>query len=325
MSEGITYLLPLRSRAGDDDVGSLTPYLRWLSGRADLLIVDGSDPPEFAEHHAAWSSFATHVRPAQDLRCANGKAWGVLTGLRLARNERVVIADDDIRYDEAGLCRMGELLERAELVRPQNYFDPRPWHAHWDTARILINRAIGNDFPGTLGVRRSFLLAADGYDGDVLFENLEMIRTVEALAGRIVDAPSLFVRRLPPTFARFVEQRPRQAYDDWAQPLRFATFLTVVPIVASAGRRRSRALALASGLAILVANAGRFRDRGRDVFAGVSTLFAPAWLAERAVLAWMALARGLVGDGCPYAGSVIRRAATSSRALRRRLHPRSSG
>jgi hypothetical protein len=196
MSERITYLLPLRSRAGDDDIGSLTPYLRWLSRRADVLIVDGSDPPEFAEHHAAWSSVATHVRPAKDLRCGNGKAWGVLTGLRLARNERVVIADDDIRYDEAGLHRMGELLERAELVRPQNYFDPRPWHAHWDTARILINRAVGNDFPGTLGVRRSFLLAAGGYDGDVLFENLELMRTVEAAGGRTVASRDLLVRRL---------------------------------------------------------------------------------------------------------------------------------
>lgn len=325
MSEGVTYLLPLRSRPGDDDVGSLTPYLRWLADRVDLLMVDGSDPPRFAEHHAAWSSFAMHVRPAEDLRCANGKAWGVLTGLRLARNERVVIADDDVRYDESGLRTIAALLERADLVRPQNYFDPMPWHAHWDTARILINRAVGRDFPGTLGVRRSFLLAAGGYDGDVLFENLEMIRTVDAAGGRVVDAPWLFVRRRPPTFARFVEQRPRQAYDDWAQPFRFAAFLAVVPIVAWAGRRRARALALASGVAILVANAGRIRDRGRDVFGGVSTLFAPAWLAERAVLAWVALARRVVGGGCPYAGSVMPRAATSSRVLQRRLRRRSSG
>ncbi len=136
---------------------------------------------------------------------------------------------------------MARLLAEADLVRPQNYFDPLPWHARWDTARILCNRAFGSDFPGTLGVRSSFLRSIGGYDGDVLFENLELIRTVTAAGGRVIDAPDLFVRRRPPTVARFLEQRPRQAYDDWAQPLRFA----VVPRHRARGRRRDGAAAWA--------------------------------------------------------------------------------
>ncbi|MBW8295859.1 hypothetical protein [Sphingopyxis sp.] len=34
------------------------------------------------------------------------------------------------------------------------------------------------------GVRRSVLLDADGYSGEVLLENLELVRTIEAAGGR---------------------------------------------------------------------------------------------------------------------------------------------
>ena len=166
--------------------------------------MDGSEPDEFRSHRDRWSAFAAHVRPADDIHCANGKVRGVLTGLRLATHELVVIADDDVRYDDDGLRRMARLLADADLVRPQNYFEPLPWHARWDTARILLNRAIGSDFPGTLGVRRSFLASVGGYDGDVLFENLELMRTVTAARGpprRRTDAlhppPAADLRSIP--------------------------------------------------------------------------------------------------------------------------------
>src|SRR5213076_2669193 len=108
-----------------------------------------------------------------------------------------------------------------DLVVPQNFFEPRPWHVYWDTTRTLINRAFGYDFPGSVGVRRAVLLGAGGYDPDVLFENLELIRTVQAVGGRVMAPPDLYVRRLPPSSRRFMEQRVRQAYDDLARPVRF--------------------------------------------------------------------------------------------------------
>jgi hypothetical protein len=325
VSGRVSYVLPFRSRPGDPGTEELTEYLEWVGERADLVIVDGSDPTGFRTHGERWGAFARHLPPDEDIRCANGKVRGVLTGLEVATEEIVVIADDDVRYDDDSLERMTRLLADADLVRPQNYFDPLPWHARWDTARILVNRALGSDFPGTLGVRRSFVRSVGGYDGDVLFENLELIRTVSAAGGRVVDAPDLFVRRRPPTVARFLEQRPRQAYDDWAQPLRFAAFLAIGPAIAAATARDPRGLVLGAGAAILAACLGRARHDGRIVFDRLSPLLAPLWVTERAVFAWVALTRRLVGRGCPYAGTVIRRAANPPRVLRRRLRSSLAG
>jgi hypothetical protein len=325
VSDPISYVLPIRSRSGDFDTAELTGYLEWLSARADLIVVDGSDLATFRSHHDRWASLGVHTAPADDIRCANGKVRGVLTGIRLADREHIVIADDDVRYDDRSLERMSRLLEDADLVRPQNFFDPLPWHARWDTARILVNRGLGSDYPGTLGIRRSFLRSVGGYDGDVLFENLELIRTVSAAGGRVVDAPALFVRRRPPTLDRFLEQRPRQAYDDWAQPLRLVAFLATGPALIALARYRPSYLAIAAGAAVAAAETGRMRDQGHQVFDPFSPLFAPLWILERATLAWLAVSRRLVGGGCPYAGALIPRAANPSRLLRRRFRARPSG
>jgi hypothetical protein len=89
--------------------------------------------------------------------------------------------------------------------------------------------------------------------------------------------------------------------------------------------RRPRRLVAAAGFAIVVAAFGRARHRGRLVFDRLSPLLAPLWVAERAILSWVALARRLLGLGCPYAGTVISRAATPPRLLRKRLRSRLGG
>ena len=316
-----TYVLPLRNAQPADR--EFAEYLRWLSGRMETIVVDDSPPEVFAAHAAQWPQTVRHepVDPAH--RCANGKVSGVLTGMSLATADRVVIADDDVRYDEAALRTVVALLAEHDLVRPQNFFDPSPWHATWDTGRTLLNRAFSADFPGTLGVRRGVLERTAGYDGDVLFENLELIRTVEAAGGRIAAPLDLYVRRLPPTAQHFWGQRVRQAYDELARPSRMAAELAVAPLVVAAVRRR-RWGRLVWGVAGVVATAevGRRRAGGTAVFPGRAAVAAPLWVAERAVCSWVALGNRILRGGVAYGGGVLRRPATPPSELRRRLGSR---
>ncbi|MFI6231740.1 glycosyltransferase [Micromonospora echinospora] len=321
----LSYVLPLR---WSDDTGldELTGYLRRLAARVEVTVVDGSPPGVFARHAALWRGLVRHVPPDPALRGANGKVLGVLTGVCLAGHEHVVVADDDVRYDDAGLRAVHRLLDRVDLVRPQNYFDPMPWHAYWDTGRILLNRAFGADYPGTLAVRRSTFLAMGGYDPDVLFENLELIRTVRTYGGTEAAPAGLYVRRLPPAARHFLGQRVRQAYDDLAQPVRLAVFLAVLPAVGAAvvARRPGPVLgALAATVAL--AEAGRRREGGTRVFPPATALAAPLWVLERATCSWLALGQRMLFGGVRYAGTRLRLAANPPRALRTRVHTRRGG
>jgi hypothetical protein len=312
------YLLPLRWEAGRGGLEELTAYLQGLVRVCDLLIVDGSPPPVFAHHHGQWGAFARHVRPDPGLACRNGKVSGVITGMRACAAERVIIADDDVRYDDESLAWVLALLDGADLVIPQNYFDPLPWHAAWDSARILLNRGLGMDYPGTLAVRRAAFLAAGCYDGDVLFENLELIRTLRAGGARLAPAPEVLVRRLPPDFRHFARQRVRQAYDSFAQPPRVTAELALLPAAALAvATRHHRSLAIAAGTAAGLAEFGRRRHGGSAAFSWYIPLLAPAWVAERSVCSWLALGWRLRG-GVRYAGQRLSRAATPDAVLRRR-------
>lgn len=322
----LSYVLPLRwDRPFREE--DLTDYLAWLSGRAEVIVVDGSDDADvFAAHAAAWGSWVTHVPVVPSLRTLQGKVGGVLTGVRLATADVVVIADDDVRWDDAGLREALRLAEQAELVFPQNYFDPLPWHALWDSGRTLLNRVIGGDYPGTAVVRRQALLAVDGYDGNVLFENLEFRRTVEAAGGRVLVPLDLYVRRLPPSGRHFWSQRVRQAYDEFARPGRLALTLALLPGAAALALRRRWAQLLLAGVAACgLAEAGRRRAGGAHHWPPSASLMAPVWLAERAVCAWIAVGQRLLLGGTPYRGQILRAAATPPHRLRALLERRLSG
>ena len=313
-----TYVLPLRSEQSVANT-ELTSYLAWIAARAETIVVDGSPTPVFDAHASAWGHMVRHVAPAPDLATPMGKVGGVLTGVRLASHDCLIIADDDVRYDDSSMEGMIHGLGSADVVRPQNYFFPLPWHACWDMGRSLLNRLHGGDWPGTLGVRRSVLLRAGGYDGSAMFENLELVRTIVAAGGREVAPLDVFVARRPSSTRHFLSQRVRQAYDELARPGRLAWQLAVLPVTAAS-------IALAGWIALgaiavgvaLLAEAGRQRAGGARYFPVRASLLAPAWLAERAVCSWLALGSRVLFGGVRYRGTVLRHAATPLRVLRAR-------
>lgn len=310
------YILPLRW-AEDSGLDELVAYLRQLCSWVTVTVVDGSPADLYARHRARFPAGVRQIAP-EPVPGGNGKVSAVMTAVRRSGAEKLVIADDDVRYSREELAAVFRGLDQAELVRPQNYFSPLPWHACWDTSRTLINRAFAGDFPGTLAVRRSALVATGGYDG-VLFENLELIRTVRAAGGRELQMPHLFVERRPPTARHFFTQRIRQAYDDFAQPARLCTELALLPLLGGLlsrpPRRRLPAVLAASCTAAAVAEIGRRRHGGRQVFPAWAVLFAPLWAVERAVCIWLALALRLRG-GISYGGVRLKTAAHSPAQLR---------
>jgi hypothetical protein len=316
--EPVSYVLPIRS-ATPNTSPELRAYIEWIGARAEVIVVDGSSDAIFAAHEREWGAGVRHVAPAPDLVSPMGKVGGVLTGLRLASHERVIIADDDVRYDEESLAQVVAALATADVVRPQNYFEPLPWHARWDSSRMLLNRVTGGDWPGTLGVRRSRLQATNGYDGSVMFENLELVRTVLASGGRERVLYGAYVRRRPSTTRHFWSQRVRQAYDEIARPARFAIQLAVLPLILALAIT-GHWLAIAIGAVAIVAAAeiGRRREGATRAFPASTPLFAPLWLAERAVCSWLALGARVFLGGVPYRGTILHSAATPMRVLRRR-------
>lgn len=166
-------------------------------------------------------------------------------------------------------------------------------------------------------MRRSVLQLSGGYDADVLFENLEMERTVRAVGGVVSDRPDVFVERRPPTARHFLSQRVRQAYDSFAQPGRLVLEASLLPLLWSL-RHQPRRLALLMLGVVGLAECGRRKAGGAAVFPATSALWAPLWVVERAVTCWLAIGARLRG-GVRYGGRRMPVAAHSRRWIARRL------
>jgi Glycosyl transferase family 21 len=277
-------------------------YLKQLSRLADVTIVDGSRPPILEAHREAWGRYARMLRPQG--QGVNGKVLGAVTGIQAARHELVVLADDDVRYDAASLEHVVGALAEADVVRPQNVYTTWPWQAREDFGRSLIARALWGDWPGTFGLRASAVRRMGGWSADVLFENLQMVRTARHFGLRVVDAPSVVVDREPPTVERFWSQRVRQAYDDFAQPARLTAELLLLPTVLTAAMRRPPLLLGGALVCVVLGEVGR-RRYGRLPVPRTAALWCPVWAAERAVCVWLAVGTRLRG-GVRYNGIRVR-------------------
>jgi hypothetical protein len=316
----VSLVVPLRCGDPCDGHGALVVTLRELRDHGvDVVVADGSDQAKVLKRHRGVFARLRHVVVAPR-DGSNGKVAGVWAGMVAAMHERVVLADDDVSYDARLLRAVASGLDDADLVVPQNYFvGALRWHTVWDTGRTLLNRAFGHDYPGTMAVRRSLFMRIGGYRDDVLFENLELVRTIRAAGGRVRWAPDLFVPRRAPTVAIFADQRVRQAYDDFAQIPRLVIEASTLPGLSLVVKRRPAA---AGGLALAViaaAEVGRRLDGGRSRFSPIASLVAPIWVLERAVCVWVAIGARIFKGGVRYRGGRLRKAASSRRDLRRRF------
>jgi hypothetical protein len=340
----VTVVIPLKW-PGTEGAYRVEEMARYLDGLrhavTEIVVVDGSAPPVRREHEHAWGPFARVLEPDDSVVAPkpvtevmgsarsndtgedpglNGKVVGALTGIHTAANEFIVLADDDVRHTPGSIERLVETLQDADLVRPVNVFDSWPWHARWDGARTLLNVALASDWPGTFALRRSTVLGLGGWSADVLFENLELWRTVEVGGARAVSRTDVTVCRKPPSVGHFWSQRVRQAYDDLAQPGRLVAELSIVPLVLLAARRGPGPVGALAGAVVLVAAYGR-RRIGTDRVPPSVPLWAPVWALERGVCVWLALVHRARG-GVEYHGRRLRLAAHSADELRRRLSTR---
>lgn len=96
-------------------------YVNRLSRSVEVVLVDGSPQDVFDVLDRQCDSAVRHVCPHEEFAgLLNGKVRGVLTGLRLASHDHIVIADDDVRYEPAALDELAAALTTADIILPQN-------------------------------------------------------------------------------------------------------------------------------------------------------------------------------------------------------------
>lgn len=177
---------------------------------------------------------------------------------------------------------------------------------------MLINRGVlkTGDYPGTCAFRRSTMLRVGHYDGDVLFDNEEIVRHFVLQGADVCYATDFFILKRPPTFQKWMEQRPRQAYEDFVMRAKTALFISLPIIAVMLGALLSLSAAalfvgLVSVCAVLCALRGMWRDRAHRFFPVYLLLYAPLWVLERSVSVYWALYWRVAYGGYPFGDRLL--------------------
>ncbi len=296
-----------------EEAQELAGYFQMLAGKnCEVIVADGSPLEVFEQNHLAWSTLCHHQPVDRSFGYLNDKVNGIHTGVQLATCEKIILADDDIRYTAGDIEKMCALLEGHEMVRPQNFLAPLPWWARMESARMLINRATlrTGDYPGTCAFRRSAILRVGHYDGDVLFDNEEIVRHFASAGASINYAIDFFVQKRPSHLRKWLEQRPRQAYEDFGLRAKTALFL-LLPIIlllslllAGPGAL-AICLILISIFSVALACAGGARGEASEYIPPWTCLYAPLWILERAASTYWAVYWYLRHGGYPFGDKLL--------------------
>jgi len=196
---------------------------------------------------------------------------------------------------------------------------------------MLINRGVlrSGDYPGTCAFRRSVCLRFGHYDGDVLFDNEEIVRHLILNGGDVCYAPDFFILKRPPKLRKWLEQRPRQAYEDFGMRTKTILFMSLLPSAIALGLLNGARAALSfffvvSICAGLLADRGLLRDQAYRFFPAHVILHAPLWVVERSLSVYWALYWRVAHGGYPFGEQLLSkgtgRAWRAARAYMRNPH-----
>ena len=269
------------------DVRELAAYLSDLGvAKCEVIILDASSEHTFARHRRVLCWVGRHVAARPRHRNMSGAIDPLRAAVDLASCDKVIVAQATVRYTPEAVEQLCVRLDMHESVEPQDYLDPLPWWGGIEAGRILVHRAVE---PASHGATYAFRRTA--------------VRGLRALER--VHAPEIFVRRLPPTVDAWLQDRPRQAGDDFDFPMKTALFLALIPLALAlgvlGGARLAGGYASAIGFAAL-ALAMRGRVGATQFFPLRACLYAPLWVLERSVSVYWALFRRLRGTPEEIAG-----------------------
>ena len=290
-----SYLVVIeRDREAGGDLRDLAAYLSGLAvAGCEVVVVDASPASVFETNDRVLRWVSRHVAARPRHRSFSGTIDVVRTAIDVSTCDKIIVAEENVRYDSEAIDSVCELLDTHEVVEPQDYFDPLPWWIGIEAGRMLVHRGVEPlpDHGATFGMRKSTVRGIRGVD--VAWSNSDdPVRHLTSQGAEVFSACDVFVRRMPPPLHDWLRDRPKQAGDDFAMPVKTAFFFALLPmamlLAVIGGIRLAGGYAGAIALSSLV-----LAIRGR---AGNATFFplracfsAPLWVLERSISVYWAL------------------------------------
>lgn len=308
-----TYAVAIDGNASQTELQALAEYLSTLSlTGCEVLVFDSAAPDLFHSRECIVRWVARHLAVHDQYRRADGSVDVAHAAADFATTEKVIVASMTTRYTAMEVRQMCDLLERHDVVEPEEYVGPVPWWGGVEAGGMLLYRGTDqhHEVRTTFGFRRPAFRPAGSAKASV------HAGVHFAFPGTdIHEAGGVFVRREPQPFVQSLRRSAASAFDP-ASPLRNFFFFGVVPLLI--------VLAIVGGIRIAAGYAGviafasvllavRGRIGASRFFPWRACFLAPLWIVERSIAVYWSLFARLSG------ASPDPTAASSTRARERKV------
>lgn len=176
-----------------------------------------------------------HIIPKQQYHTGkNNKLNNIHAALAQAQSEYIVLLDDDMRPSLIALKAIRNNFNQYDFFRCMVCFCNPNFYDLIDLAGIYFVNVISKykQFWGNLCFKKSLLNSYNFPNKDMLFDDfgLELHCRKQSINNCYQINPPLPILGSLRTFKKFVEQRIRYAYENLAFPMRFVSFLLLIPL-----------------------------------------------------------------------------------------------
>ncbi|MGW5955902.1 glycosyltransferase [Bacillus mycoides] len=256
----------------------------------------------------------THFVPSTNLRTgANDKLNGIYAALDYVKYDKILLVDDHFRITKETVKSIYKYFDKYDCFKTMPKFNKHPFSVLVDMCGMFVVNIIDSkkQYCGHLAFRKEHINKFGFPSRDALFDELALefhLREHNCSVGFVKDVALEAVQEI--SFGKFLEQRVRYAYENFALPLRFTFFSLILPLlIVLFTINVNLAIIAFMGLTLgvtLLAFVGQL-IYGASLAPWYTFLLTPIWFWFYPITTWIALYKYFTG-GVMFGGRKIRRA-----------------
>ena len=318
----ISIIIPLKVTNLNEETGDFIEFVNKLSQslsnqESEIIVSDGSNSEifKYIDLKLDKTKALKHIRISNEFRKGkNDKLNGIECALQNSKYDKILLIDDHFRISKEEIINISSYYNKYDCFKMMPKFESLDYGTLIDLCGMFVVNVVDyrKQYCGHLAFTKDGMRKAGFPDKDLLFDEYAMeekFRMKKLQTGFLKKERLSASQNIP--FKKFVEQRIRYAYENLAFPLRFACFLSILPLLILILNYSNieNLILIFIGMSAIVSLVCLYGQiiYGENISPWYTFLLTPLWFWPYAITTWFALFMLFTG-GVNFGGEKIKKA-----------------
>lgn len=316
----LTIIVPIKAYKVENVIDFVNHYITFsniiIDKNIQLIIADESAPDVFSYINKilSYNENVIHFIPTDEERTGdNDKSNGIYSAIKFIKYENILIIDDHYRVELSELKIINNYFKEYDVFKVMPKFIKNNIMASIDLCGMFIVNILDKrkQYCGHIALKRNLFTKYGFPCRDSLFDEFAFENHFRKFNCKIGFPENVFLSSVYDiTFLKFLEQRVRYSYENFAFPLRFILLLSILPISAFlfiiSPIYMFLFIIMLNWFLVIFSYMGQKKYYTSQGYPYIS-FFAPLWFIHYPITTWIAIILFLRG-GVKFGGKRIKKA-----------------